>query len=150
MTREIVEGAPKVSWRTFYLATNINRPGTPLGGVLTAERMAEALERVTGARCTSRWIWATHHHRVEGSGPMGTILASTDLIDIARADFVVIVPLTPTSRGAHVELGAALALDKPTFLYSHKDRDPTAFDSLAVPVPPAWREAIESAINGGA
>lgn len=138
----------RTTWRTFYLGTNINAPGKPLHGVSTAERMAKALEAATGARCTSRWIWAVHHHRLEGAGNMGTILAATDLIDVARADFVVIAPLTGTSRGAHVELGFALALDKPTFLYSPPDRDPTAFDSLGVPLPEPWRKALEAAIRG--
>lgn len=131
--------------KTFYLACSINIPGEPLRGVVIARKIAAAIERTMGWRCTSRWFDSRYHYNAE-LGALPAQAAAVDMADIARADCVVAAPLTPTSRGCHVEIGIALGLDRSVYLYRVKGRDPTAFDYLCAEPPASVRTAIESCL----
>ena len=123
--------------KKFYLGMNRNSKSRSEDGhgAIVAVRVMRALEKATGAVCTARWPWSEHEN-----------IGLTCLFDIARADFVILAPLNDTARGTHVEMGAALALDKPTYLYPSSHRDPTHFDRLCLPLPETWRQAIEIAL----
>lgn len=118
----------------FYLGMNYNG-----GGIQIAKQLAPELERLTGHQCTSRWIWSEAHE----SKDFRLTIATTDLADIARADYVILAPLTETSRGCHVELGLALGLDKPVYLYRPDGIDGTGFDSLCKRWPLDWGVALK-------
>lgn len=142
--QEKVSTAEGAKWtpRTFYFGSNFNLNGSPRLDV--AVGLIRALEEVTGWDCTSRWPTAGHHlGQVIGS--TRSIMAVTDLTDLRIADVVLLVPLNGTARGAHVEMGAAFAWDKPTYLYRPfaKDRkDGTAFDALCTEFQDAWKQAV--------
>ena len=118
----------------FYLGMNYNG-----GGIQIAKQLAPEIEKLTLDECTSRWIHSETH---EKKGFRLTI-ASTDLADIARSDYVLLAPLTQTSRGCHVEMGLAIGLDKPVYLYRPSDIDGTGFDSLCLPWKPEWIDALK-------
>lgn len=118
----------------FYLGMNYNG-----GGIQVAKKLIPRLEELTGDQCTSRWVWSEAHERRD----FRLTIASTDLADIARADYVVLAPLTETSRGCHVEMGLAIGLDKPTYLYRPTRMDGVGFDVLCKPWKPEWIAAIE-------
>ncbi len=130
--------------KLFYFGMNFNFPGFPNCGARLARKIMRALETETGDRCTSRWPWHVHH---EKSG-MGLPAAVADIVDISRADYVILAPMTDTARGTHVEMGFALALDIPVYLYSKKDRKPTAFDSLCLPATEQMAYSIDSVMSG--
>jgi hypothetical protein len=142
---ESVETAEGARWtpKTFYFGSNFNLDGKPRLDVASA--LIRGLEIVTGWKCTSRWPTAGHHlGQVIGS--TRAIMAVTDLTDLRAADVVILMPLNGTARGAHVEMGAAFAWDKPTYLYRPfaKDRhDGTAFDALCTDFPETWKEEVE-------
>lgn len=124
--------------RLFYLGMNYNG-----GGIEIAKKLIPELERLTGHQCTSRWAWSEAH---EGKEYRITI-AATDLADIARSDYVLLAPLTGTARGCHVEMGLAIALDKPTYLYRPQEHDGVGFDALCKPWESPWIAAIEKLIR---
>lgn len=128
---------------SFYLAMNFNFPGKDGEGAKLAVKLKSELERETGMFCTSRWMLHAHH----GKDGYGRIVALTDLMDVARAECLIAIPLTKTARGTHIEIGAALGLDKPVFLYSPKGRSPTAFDSLCLDLPADWKETIQTVLK---
>ena len=116
------------------------------GGIQTAKKLAPKLEQLTGDQCTSRWIYSEAHEHHE----FRKTIACTDVSDVARADYVIIAPLTPTSRGSHVEMGLALGLDKPVYLYrppeskdSTQSVGGTGFDTLCNEWKPEWIEALK-------
>ena len=120
--------------KRFYLGMNYNG-----GGIEVAKRLIPELEGLTGHQCTSRWVWSEAHESKE----FRLTIASTDVSDIARADYVILAPLTGTARGCHVEMGLAIGLDKPCYLYRPEQFDGTGFDSLCLPWKVDWRVAIE-------
>lgn len=120
--------------RKFYPGMNYNG-----GGIQIAKRLIPKLEEATGCQCTSRWVWSEAHEHKD----FRLTIAATDLSDIARADFLIVAPLTGTSRGVHVEIGLGIALDKPVFLYRPKEFDGTGFDSLCLPWRKDWVDALE-------
>ena len=124
--------------KRFYLGMNYNE-----GGIETAKKLIPTLEALTGHQCTSRWVWSEAHESHEFRLTIGC----TDLSDIARADYVVLAPLTTTSRGCHVELGLGIGLDKPVYLYRPDGIDGTGFDSLCLKWRPEWIKAIEAILN---
>lgn len=109
----------------FYLGMNYNN-----NGIQIAKEFAQYIENTTGDKCISRW----HNSKAHQSQENHLTIALTDALDIAQADYVILCPLTPTSRGTHVEQGLALALDKPTYLYRPPHIEGTAFDSLCKPL----------------
>jgi nucleoside 2-deoxyribosyltransferase len=125
--------------RTFYLASSFHLPSAQNGGQTLARALVLALEKVTGDRCTSRWIFVAYH----SEGWFAKQAAVADMIDLARADYVIVVPQTKTSRGTHVEMGLALALDKPTYLWRPPGIEGVAFDQLCLELPEEWRATIE-------
>lgn len=131
---------------SFYLAMAINdgSPGSRDGsGIDVARRVAQSLERVTGAVCISRWLG---HPRLNDDAYLKT-LALADAMDLAVADFVIVVPLTGSARGVHVEMGMGLMAGKPVYLYAPPGRDPVAFDELCLRLPLMWAEAIEDVLS---
>lgn len=124
---------------TFYLGSNYNIADRPRIDV--ARALIRDLEDVTGWRCTSRWPWSAHHGG-QAVGSTRAIMAATDLADIRGADAVLIVPLNGTARGCHVEMGAAFAWDKPTYLYRPFGGEGTAFDALCTDFPTDWKQTI--------
>ena len=124
--------------KRFYLGMNYNG-----GGIEIAKRLIPELEKLTGHQCTSRWVWSEAH---EGHEFRKTI-AVTDVQDVARADYVLLAPLTGTARGCHVEMGLALAGDKPCYLYRPKELDGTGFDSVCLPWKLEWIGAIERILD---
>src|SRR5437870_7533236 len=119
----------------FYLGMNCNG-----GGIKVAKLLAPELEKLTGDQCTSRWMHSEAHEKRE----FRLTIASTDLSDISRADYVILAPLTETSRGCHVEMGLAIGLDKPVYLYRPDGIDGTGFDSLCLPWRVEWIVAIKN------
>ena len=122
----------------FYLGMNYNG-----GGISVAKRLIPELVKLTGHECTSRWVWSEAH---EGKEYLLTI-AATDLVDIACSDYVLLAPLTGTARGCHVEMGLALGLDKPVYLYRPRDVEGVGFDSLCLQWKFEWKEALERIIS---
>lgn len=134
--------------KAFYLGCSINLPGEKLAGIAVARKIAANIEQAMGWRCTARWFSSQYHYNAE-EGALPAQAAAVDMADIARADLAVVAPLTPTSRGCHVEIGIALGLDKPVLLYRAKGRNPTAFDYLCAEPPQAVVDAIEAALPPG-
>ena len=130
---------------SFYLATSFDLPDEPEGGLRRGRLIAAALTELLDARCTSRWLHS-YVHLLHG---FGRTAALTDVVDVAQADVLVAVPQSPTSRGTHVEIGMALALDKPVFLYRVRGRDPTAFDHLCLEPTAPMRRVIAAALRKG-
>lgn len=130
--------------RTFYLASSINTPDNPRGGgsLATAQRLAYFIEGVTGDRCIARWPF----HKLQNQDHFLPLMAVVNLEDIAQADYVVVVPLTSSSRGCHVELGMALAMGKPTYLYRPPGQDEVAFDQLCMKPPADMLKAIKEVL----
>jgi len=129
---------------TFYFGSAYNLPNEPGGGARKARSIINLLERITDWHCTSRWPWSPFHGVGEirtNVGPTPLTIATTDLVDIGRADVVILLANTGTCRGMHVELGVALALDKPVFLHRHGEG--TAFDSLTKPWEKVWEVSLE-------
>lgn len=124
--------------KRFYLGMNFNG-----GGIEIAKQLMPQLEIITKHQCTSRWIWSEAHESQE----YRRTIAVTDLADIARSDYVILAPLTNTARGCHVELGLALALDKPVYLYRPKNQDGVGFDVLCNKWEDSWIKAIEGLIK---
>ena len=130
--------------RTFYLASSMNLPGAPRGGgaLPIAHKLVHAIEQATGDRCVSRWMY----HKQQNQDPYLDLMAVVNLVDIAQADYVVVVPLTPTSRGVHVEMGMALSMGKPTYIYRPPGLDSLAFDGLCMPPPLSILSAIQTVL----
>jgi len=124
---------------TFYFGSNFNLNGEPR--IEVARALIRVLEDLTGWKCTSRWPWSPHHGG-QTFGSTREIMALTDLADLRAADNVVLLPLNGSARGCHVEMGAALAWDKPTYLWRPFKQEGVAFDSLCVDFPPAWRQIV--------
>jgi nucleoside 2-deoxyribosyltransferase len=122
----------------FYLAMNYSN-----GGIQTAKKLAPELEKLTGDQCTSRW----HHSEAHEHHEFRKTIACTDVSDVARADYVIVAPLTETSRGSHVEMGLALGLDKPVYLYRPEGMSGTGFDSLCNDWKPEWVQALKNVIE---
>ena len=120
--------------RKFYLGMNYNG-----GGIELAKKLAPQLEILTGDQCTSRW----HHSEAHEHKEFRKTISYTDIADVARADYVIIAALTGTSRGAHFEMGLAVGLDKPVYLYRPEGIDGTAFDECTLPWKTEWIVAIE-------
>ena len=127
-----------MNFSRFYLGMNYNG-----GGIQVAKKLIPELEARTGHQCTSRWVWSEAHESAE----FRLTIATTDLADIARANYVILAPLTGTARGCHVEMGLALGLDKPVYLYRPKGMDGVGFDSLCKKWPPEWIAALEFILN---
>jgi len=121
----------------FYLAMNYSD-----GGIEIAKKLAPELEKLTGDQCTSRW----HHSEAHEPPEFRKTVACTDVADIARADYVIIAPLTKTSRGSHVEMGLALGLDKPVYLYRPDGIKGTGFDALCNDWKPEWVNVLKEII----
>lgn len=84
-----------------------------------ARTLADALVG-RGFELTYRWM---DHGPVAKDGPARMAeVAANELLGVAAADAVIV--LLPGGRGTHVELGAALALDKTIFLCAHENREP--------------------------
>lgn len=124
----------------FYLGMNYND-----GGIYVARRLIPRLEVLLDQPCTSRWVYSEAHE----SPAYRLTIATTDLADIARSRIVLLAPLTKTSRGLHVEMGLALALDKPVFLHRPDGIEGVGFDSLCLPWRPEWIEALTVAQTKG-
>lgn len=129
---------------TFYYGSNFNIGGKPRVDV--ARAIIRVLEEVTGWKCTSRWPWSPHHGG-QTFGSTREIMALTDLTDLRTGDNVILLPLNGTARGCHVEMGAALAWDKPTYLWRPLLQEGPAFDALCVDFPQRWRDAIETVLR---
>jgi len=140
-----VETAEGAKWTpsTFYFASSFNVDGRPRTDA--ARSLIRALENETGWTCTSRWI-RSGHHLGQAVGSTRAIMAVTDLTDLRAADVVLIVPLNGTARGAHVEMGAAFAWDKPTYLYRPRVKEGTAFDALCTDFPESWKKAVDAVL----
>jgi nucleoside 2-deoxyribosyltransferase len=110
------------------------------GGIDLAKKLAPELEKLTGDNCTSRW----HHSEAHEKAEFRRTIATTDLADIARAHYVILAPLSKTARGLHVEMGLALGLDKPVYLYRPDSVDGVGFDALCMPWKPEWIKALEA------
>lgn len=121
----------------FYLGMNYHE-----GGGAIARLLIPRLEAATGDRCTARWPYSPSH-RLQG---IRASIALTDVQDVARSDYVILAPLTKTSRGCHVEMGIAFGLDKPCYLHRPDGLEGTAFDALCLPMPAAWKALIDQAI----
>ncbi|GEM_PF-3927091 len=121
----------------FYLGMNYNG-----GGIQVAKLLAPELEKLTGDQCTSRW----HHSEAHEHHEFRLTIATTDLADIARADYVILGAFTGTSRGLHVEMGLALGLDKPVYLYRPNRIDGVGFDVLCLKWKPEWIQALTRAV----
>jgi hypothetical protein len=119
----------------FYFGMNYN--GEPMG-ITIAKKLIPELVALTGHSCTSRWPWSEAHEQKE----FRLTIAVTDALDIARADYVILGPLTGTSRGVHVEQGIALGLDKPVYLYRPDKFDGTGFDAICLPWKENWKNAL--------
>ena len=122
----------------FYLGMNYNG-----GGIEIGKRLAPELERLTSDQCTSRWLHSEIHERKE----FRLTIALTDLSDIARADYVILAPLTQTARGCHVEMGLAIGLDKPVYLYRPDAMDGVGFDSVCLRWKDEWIAELEKLLR---
>ena len=120
--------------KRFYLGMNYNG-----GGIEIAKKLIPQLELMTGHQCTSRWVWSEAHESHE----FRLTIATTDIIDISRSDYVLLAPLTGTARGMHFEMGLAIGVDKPVYLYRPKEIDGTGFDSVCLPWKDEWKLVIE-------
>ncbi len=132
--------------KKFYLGMPINngKVGSRDGiGLSRAKQIRDGLERLTGDKCISRWI----DHPFQNLDPFLRTVAVADICDVAMADYVIVLPLTTTCRGTHVEMGLSLAWGKPTYIYIAPGRDPMAFDQLCLPVPADWQAVIEQALE---
>jgi nucleoside 2-deoxyribosyltransferase len=109
------------------------------GGIETAKKLIPELEKLTNCQCTSRWVYSEAHETQE----FRKTISITDIVDIARADFVLLAPLSKTARGMHVEMGLALGLDKPIYLYRPANIEGVGFDVLCLEWKKEWKEAIE-------
>ena len=116
------------------------------GGIQIAKRLKPELEKLTGDECVSRWIFSEAHESQE----FHLTIAATDLADIARSDYVILAPLSGTSRGVHVEMGLAIALDKPCYLFRPEAYEGVGFDVLCLPWKLEWREALDKILSGEA
>lgn len=134
-----------VEWkpRFVYVGCAINLPGKPQGAIQVAQRIAAEVQLATGCKVTSHWMHDPMHY----ARGYGQAAALADLVDIANSDYVVVVPLTKTSRGCHVEYGFAYGLGKPVHIVAPVDRDPTAFDYLALPAPQEIVDAVQRALE---
>jgi len=113
------------------------------GGIEVAKRLIPEIELLTGHQCTSRWVWSEAHESRE----FRLTIAATDIIDIARSDYVLLAPLTGTARGMHFEMGLAVGVDKPVYLYRPKEFDGTGFDSVCLPWKVEWISALEELLK---
>jgi len=141
-TVETAEGA-KWTASTFYFGSSFNVDGRPRTDI--ARALIRALENETGWACTSRWV-RSGHHLGQTVGSTREIMSVTDLTDLRAADVVLIVPLNGTARGAHVEMGASFAWDKPTYLYRPRVKEGTAFDALCTDFPESWKKAVDAVL----
>lgn len=134
-----------IEWRpsSLYLGASINLPGKPQGAIPVARRIAAEVALATGHRITSRWMFSSSHV-ARGYGKHAGL---SDLLDIASADYVLIVPLTKTSRGCHLEAGCGFGMDKPVHIVAPEDRDPTAFDHLCIETPQKIVDAVQRALD---
>lgn len=123
--------------KKFYLGMNYNG-----GGLAIAKRLIPELEKLTGDVCTSRWAFSEAHEHHE----FRLTIASTDLADIARSDYVLLAPLTETARGVHVEMGLSIGLDRPVYIYRPESVDGVGFDALCLPWKSEWAAALEALI----
>lgn len=121
----------------FYLGMNYNG-----GGIEIARQLAPMLELMTGDKCVSRWF----HSEAHKHGEFRRTIACSDVADIAQSDYVVLAPLSRTSRGTHVEMGLALGLDKPVYLYRPDGIDGVGFDALCIPWRPDWIAVLDELI----
>lgn len=146
MNPAVVETAEGAKWTpsTFYFGSSFNVDGKPRTDI--ARALIRALENETGWACTSRWV-RSGHHLGQIVGSTRAIMAVTDLSDLRAADVVLLVPLNGTARGAHVEMGAAFAWDKPTYLYRPRVKDGTAFDALCTDFPESWRKLVDAVLS---
>lgn len=96
--------------KRFYLASGLKN-------AVAAEALLYRL-RGLNLECTYNWL-AHGFVGIEGPTRMGEV-AAMEIEGVTRADFVVV--LLPGGRGSHVELGAALGLDKHVFLIAEDDR----------------------------
>lgn len=130
----------------FYLGGSYNLPGAPGLGANLARRLVPVLERHLSARCVSRWMFSGHHEgQNDPEFKTGQAISVCDLLDLSKADAALLLMLTGTSRGAHVEMGAAFALDIPVFLYRPQG-DGSAFDNLCSPFPESWHKLLYETI----
>lgn len=118
----------------FYLAMSYSN-----GGIDVAKRLAPELEKMTGDKCTSRW----HHSEAHEHHEFRRTIACTDVADVAQADYVIAAPLNKASKGTHVEIGLALGLDKPVYLFRPKENDGCGFDTLCNEWKPEWIQALK-------
>jgi hypothetical protein len=124
--------------RKFYLGMNYNN-----GGIEIAKKLIPELEKLTQCQCTSRWVFSEAHERQE----FRKTISITDIADIARSDFVLLCPLSKTARGCHVEMGLALGLDKPIYLYRPKEIEGVGFDILCLEWKLEWKLKLEELIK---
>ena len=139
----------KKSGHLFFLGMNYHD-----GGAAIARKLIPKMEEVTGDQCTARWPFSPSH-ALQG---IRASIALTDALDVARSNYVVLVPLSRTARGLHVEMGLAFGLDKPCYLFRPDvqvvDGEPvtiriegTAYDAFCLQMPPEWIKVIEAAIR---
>lgn len=88
----------------YYLATS-------LGNRAEAIRMIDELDKL-GWGCT--YPWARWHGSLQGQPEVWQQKATQEIEGVREAELV--IALMPGGRGTHVEIGAALALDKPVHI----------------------------------
>lgn len=91
--------------------------------------IASRLENAEQVKCVAHvlktWGWEhtydwTSHGSVQMEGEARIReVAHNEMQGVADADVVIV--LLPGGRGTHAELGAAIALNKPTFIYAQSD-----------------------------
>ena len=86
----------------FYIASSLDN----------VANVRHATEQMVLAGYTKTYDWTTHG-RVHDIKELG-LIAQKELKGVVDADFLVL--LMPAKLGSHVELGAALALNKPVYL----------------------------------
>lgn len=96
--------------------------------------------------------WTAHGHVWSRGLDELQRVASAEILGVAGASFVVALLPGAGGKGTHVEIGAALALDKPVFMHSytpdvhfaaHPDTCAFYHHPLAVPLPPDLRAAAK-------
>lgn len=87
-------------------------------GLENADKVKELAEYATNLGHTLTYAWWEHGSvQAQGADRIAEV-GNAELDGVRDADVVLI--LLPGARGTHVEMGAALAFDKPTFIYGNR------------------------------
>lgn len=87
-------------------------------GLGNADKVKELAEYATKLGHTLTYAWWEHGSVQDQGAERIAEVGNAELKGVREADVVLI--LLPGARGTHVELGAALAFDKPTFIYGDR------------------------------